>query len=193
MKKKLFILFIVIFSSFAKAQEVNCEEKEKQLNKYLTDNENKKALELWDEVKISCPSFSEKNYLLGSRILQDQIEIAETKDKESKVDALVELYNQYDKYFPNNKNGNYEKRAIALYTYKVGKPEALYSYLNQAFEKEKETFSNSQALYTYFEMYFAKYKENKSSISLDTLLDKYNEVSSLITANNRKFPFKKEE
>ena len=91
--------------------------------------------------------------------MQYQIEIADPKEKESKVNALVQLYNQYDKYFPNNKNGNYEKRAIALYTYKVGTPEDLYSYLNQAFEKEKETFSNSEALYTYFEMYFAKYKE----------------------------------
>ena len=193
MKTKLFILFIVIFSSLAKAQEVNCGEKEKQLNQYLTENENKKALDLWEEVKISCPSYSEKNYLLGNRVLQYQIEIADTKDKESKVDALVQMYNQYDKYFPNNKNGNFEKRAIALFTYKVGTPEVLYSYLNQAFEKEKGTFSNSQALYTYFEMYFAKYKENKSSISLEELLDNYCAVSSLVAENSRKFPFKKEE
>ena len=193
MKTKLFILFIVIFSSLAKAQEVNCGEKEKQLNQYLTDNENKKALDLWEEVKISCPSYSEKNYLLGNRVLQYQIEIADTKDKESKVDALVQMYNQYDKYFPNNKNGNFEKRAIALFTYKVGTPEVLCSYLNQAFEKEKGTFSNSQALYTYFEMYFAHYKENKSIIPLEELLDNYCAVSYLVESNSRKFPFKKEE
>ena len=193
MKTKLLFLIVIVCSSFAKAQDVNCEGKEKQLAQYLTDNENKKALDLWDEVKKLCPSYSEKNYLLGNRVLQYQIEIADTKDKESKVDALVQMYNQYDKYFPNNKNGNFEKRAIALFTYKVGTPEVLYSYLNQAFEKEKEIFSNSQALYTYFEMYFAHYKENKSSISLETLLDKYCAVSSLVAENSRKFPFKKEE
>ncbi len=193
MKTKLFILFIVVISSFANAQEVKCAEKEKQLNQYLTDNENKKALEAWEDVKISCPSFSEKIYLLGSRVLQYQIEIADSKDKQTTTNALVQLYNQYDKYFPNNKNGNYEKRAVALFTNKVGTSEEIYSYLNQAFEKEKETFTNSEALYTYFEMYFAKYKENKSSISLETLLDKYSAVSSLITANSQKFPFKKEE
>ena len=193
MKTKLLFLIVIVCSSFAKAQDVNCEGKEKQLAQYLTDNENKKALDLWDEVKKLCPSYSEKNYLLGNRVLQYQIEIADTKDKESKVDALVQMYNQYDKYFPNNKNGNFEKRAIALFTYKVGTPEVLYSYLNQAFEKEKETFSNSQALYIYFEMYFEHYKENKSSISLETLLDKYCAVSSLVAENSRKFPFKKEE
>jgi tetratricopeptide (TPR) repeat protein len=193
MKTKLFILFVVLFSSFAKAQEVKCGEKEKQLNQFLTDNENKKALELWEDVKISCPAYSEKIYLLGNRVLQYQIEIADFKDKESKVNALVQLYNQYDKYFPTNKNGNYEKRALALLTNKVGAPEELYSYLNQAFEKEKETFANSQALYTYFEMYFSKYKENKSAISMENLLDKYSAVSSLVSSDSRKFPFKKGE
>lgn len=193
MKTKLLILFVIVFSSFAKAQEMNCGEKEKQLNEYLTDNENKKALDLWDEFKNFCPSYSEKIYLLGNKVLQYQIEIANPNDKESKVNALLQLYNQYDKYFPNNKNGNYEKRAIALYTYKVGSTEDLYSYLDKAFENEKETFANSQALYTYFAMYFAKYKEKQSTISLETLLDKYCAVSSLVASDSRKFPFKKEE
>ena len=143
MKTKLLILFVIVFSSFANAQEMNCGEKEKQLNEYLTDNENKKALDLWDEFKNFCPSYSEKIYLLGNKVLQYQIEIANPNDKESKVNALLQLYNQYDKYFPNNKNGNYEKRAIALYTYKVGSTEDLYSYLDKAFENEKETFANS--------------------------------------------------
>ena len=193
MKTKLLILFVIVFTSFVKAQEMNCGEKEKQLIQYLADNENKKALDLWDQVKLSCPSYGENLYILGNRVLQYQIEIADSKDKESKVNALLQLYSQYDKYFPNNKNGNFEKRAIALYTYKVGTSEDLYSYLNQAFEKEKGTFSNSQALYTYFEMYFSKYKENQSATSLETLLDKYCAVSSLVSSNSRKFPFKKEE
>jgi tetratricopeptide (TPR) repeat protein len=193
MKTKLLILFVIVFSSFVNAQEGKCSEKEKLLNQYLTDSVNKKALEVWEDVKVSCPSFSEKIYILGNKVLQYQIEIADAKDKESKVNDLLNLYDQFDKYFPNNKNGNYEKRALALLKNKVGKPEDLYLYLNQAFEKEKETFLNSQAIYTYFEMYFSQYKENNSNISLDELFDKYCAVSSLITENSRKFPFKKEE
>jgi tetratricopeptide (TPR) repeat protein len=193
MKTKLLLLLVVIFSSFANAQEAKCGENEKQLNQYLVDNENKKALDLWEDVKFSCPSFSEKIYLLGNRVLQYQIEIANPKEKEDKVNALLQLYDQYDKYYPNNKNGNFEKRALALINNKVGKPDNLFSYLNQAFEKEKETFSNSQAVYTYFEMYFAHYKQNKSIISLEELIDKYCAVSSLVAENNRKFTFKKEE
>lgn len=193
MKTKLLLLFVIVFSSFANAQEAKCGEKEIQLNKYLADSENKKALELWEDIKVSCPSFSEKIYILGNRVLQYQIEIADAKDKESKVNDLIRLYDQFDKYFPNNKNGNYEKRALALLKNKVGKPEDLIFYLNQAFEKEKETFFNSQAIYTYFEMYFTHYKEHKSVISLNEFLDKYCAVSSLISENSKKFPFKKEE
>jgi len=193
MKTKLLLLFVIVFSSFANAQEAKCGEKEIQLNKYLADSENKKALELWEDIKVSCPSFSEKIYILGNRVLQYQIEISDAKDKESKVNDLIRLYDQFDKYFPNNKNGNYEKRALALLKNKVGKPEDLIFYLNQAFEKEKETFFNSQAIYTYFEMYFTHYKEHKSVIPLNELLDKYCAVSSLISENSKKFPFKKEE
>lgn len=193
MKTKLLLLLVVIFSSFANAQEAKCGEKEKQLNQYLVDNENKKALDLWEDVKFSCPSFSEKIYLLGNRVLQYQIEIANPKEKEDKVNALLQLYDQYDKYYPNNKNGNFEKRALALINNKVGKPDDIFSYLNQSFEKEKETFSNSQAVYTYFEMYYAHYKQNKSIIPLEELIDKYCAVSFLISENSRKFPFKKEE
>ncbi len=193
MKTKLLLLLVVIFSSLANAQVAKCGEKEKQLNQYLVDAEYKKASETWEDVKITCPSFSEKIYLLGNKVLQYQIEIADPKEKEDKVTALLQLYDQYDKYYPNNKNGNFEKRALALINNKVGKPDDLFSYLNQAFEKEKETFANSQAVYVYFEMCFDHYKQNKSIIPLEELIDKYCAVSSLIAENNRKFTFKKEE
>ncbi|MFZ4105936.1 hypothetical protein [Flavobacterium sp.] len=193
MKTKLLLLLIVIFSSLANAQEEKCGEKEKQLNQYLVDAEYQKALETWEDVKILCPSYSEKIYLLGNKVLQYQIENANSKDKEDKVNALLQLYDQFDKYYPNNKNGNFEKRALALIINKVGKPDNLFSYLNKAFEKEKETFANSQAVYVYFEMYFDLYKQNKSIIPLEELIDKYCAVSYLISENSRKFTFKKEE
>ncbi len=192
MKAKLFFLLLIL-TSFANAQEKSCADKEKQLAQYLIDNENNKAIDLWNAIKVSCPDFNEKIYVLGNKILQYQIEIADSKDKESKVNDLMLFFNQYDKFFPANKNGNYEKRAIALYTYKVGTPQEVYANLDKAFEKEKETFSNSQAIYNYFELYFSKFKESKSEISNDALLDKYCAVNQLIALNSTKYPDKKEE
>lgn len=192
MKGKLFFL-LVLFVSFANAQEKNCAVKEKQLAQYLIDNENNKALVLWNEAKVSCPDFSENLYKLGNRIIQYQIEIADAKDKESKVKDLLQFFNQYDKYFPANKNGNYEKRAIALYTYNLGTPQEVFSYLDKAFDKEKETFANSQAIFNYFELYFSKFKASKTEMSNETLLDKYCAVNALIATNSSKYPTKKEE
>jgi tetratricopeptide (TPR) repeat protein len=192
MKAKLFFLLLIL-TSFANAQENSCADKEKQLAQYLIDNDNNEALDLWNTVKVSCPDFSEKIYVLGNKILQYQIEIADSKDKESKVNDLMLFFNQYDKFFPANKNGNYEKRAIALYTYNVGTPQELFSYLDKAFKKEKETFANSQAIYNYFELYLKHYNENSSVISIDELLDKYCAVNQLIVANSSKYPTKKEE
>lgn len=49
MKSKLLFLFVIL-TSFAYAQENSCANKEKQLVQYLSDNENTKALELWEKM-----------------------------------------------------------------------------------------------------------------------------------------------
>lgn len=192
MKSNLLFLFVLL-TSYANAQENSCAIKEKQLVQYLSDNENSKALELWKDVKATCAKHSENLYALGNRILQYEIEIADEKDKASKVNDLLIFFNQYDKYFPANKNGNFEKRAIAQFTYNVGTPQEVFANLDRAFEKEKETFANSQAIYNYFDLYIAHYKENKAVISQNELLDKYCAVSSLLAEKSNLYPSKKEE
>ena len=187
MKTKLFILFVV-FTQFASAQEVNCATKENQLSQFIIDNDYKKANDIWNEIKFECPSFSEKKYLLGSKVLQYNIEIAEAKDKEKEVRELIKLYNQYDKNFPENKNGNFEKRAMTLYENKAGTNDEIFSYLDHAFDKQKSSFSNPQGLLVYFELYFEKYKSDKSSITIDKLLEKYTAINSLLDTNSQKFP-----
>ena len=193
MKTKFFILFIVFFTQFAKAQEANCAEKENQLSQFINNKEYKKANNTWSEIKLSCPSFSEKEYLLGSNVLQYNIEIAAAKDKEKEVRELIKLYDQYDKNFPENKNGNLEKRAMTLYDNKAGTSDEIYSYLDQAFDKQKTSFSNPQGLLVYFEMYFEKYKSDKSSITIEKLLNKYTALNSLLEVNSQKFPAKASE
>jgi len=190
MKSNLLFLFVIL-TSFAYAQENSCANKEKQLVQYLSDNENTKALELWKDVNTTCPKHSENLYALGNRILQYEIEIADKKDKVTKVNDLLQFFNQYDKYFPANKNGNFEKRAIAQFTYNVGTPQEVFANLDKAFEKEKATFANSQAIYNYFDLYFAHYKENKAVIPQIELLDKYCAVSSLLAEKSILYPSKK--
>jgi tetratricopeptide (TPR) repeat protein len=193
MKTKLLLLFLVVFSHFAKAQEVNCAAKEKQLSQYITDKDYTKAFEVWNEVKVSCPAFNENIYLLSSKILQYNIELAKPEDKEKSVRELIKLYNQYDKFFPDNKAGSFEKIAMALYENKAGEYVEIYSNFDKAFNLQKNTFTNPVAIFTYFNMYFDKFKSENSAVSNEKLLTKYSEVSALIEANNNQFPDKSDE
>ena len=149
--KTKFVLLVIFCTLFAKAQVNNCAEKEKQLSQFITDKDFKKANETWKDINFSCPSFSEKEYLLGSNVLQYNIEIAAAKDKEKEVRELIKLYDQYDKNFPENKNGNLEKRAMSLYDNKAGTNDEIFNYLDQAFDKQKTSFSNPQGLLVYFD------------------------------------------
>ncbi|WP_395067328.1 hypothetical protein [Flavobacterium sp.] len=192
MKTHLFILFLII-SNFANAQEVNCVEKENQINASIANKDYKKAFEFFNEAKTTCTSSSEKIFVLGSQLLQYNIEIAAPQNKEIEVRELIKWYNLFDKNYPNNQNGNYEKIAMLLYENKVGTSSEIFSFLELAFEKQINNFTNPQALFNYFDLYFKKYKSVKSTITKDNLLEKYSEVKNLLESNRLKNPRKADE
>jgi tetratricopeptide (TPR) repeat protein len=193
MKTKLILLFIVVFTQFTKAQQNNCIEKENQLSQYIVDKEYQKAFDVWNDLKTSCPKLSEKVYLLGNKVLQYNIELASSEEKDKTVRELIKLYDLYDKNFPENQNGNFEKRGMALFDNKVGTNDEIYNYLDQAFNLQKKTFENPQAIYTYFDLYYKKYKSEKKEISIEKLIAKYIDVNSLVEINTEKFIYRKEE
>lgn len=193
MKTKLIALFLFVFSQFAIAQEVNCAEKENQLSKFITDKEYKSADEVWNEIKTSCATYNENIYLLESRVLQYNIEMASHENKEKEVRELIKHYDLYDKNFPANTNGNFEKRAIALYDNKIDANVEIYTYLDQAFNLQRNTFNNAQAFFTYFKLYFDKYNSEKTTVVTEKLISKYINVISLVNTNIQKLPFKTDE
>lgn len=193
MKSKLLFLFVVVFSQFVKAQQLNCAENETQLSQFIVKKEFAKAYDIWNDLKKSCPKSSEKIYLLGSKVLQYNIEIASSEDKDKKVRDLIDLYDLYDKNFPENQNGNFEKRAMSFYENKVGTNDDIYNYLDQAFHLQKNTFTNPQAIYTYFDLFFDKYKADKKAVSIDDLISKYIDVISHVDTNSQKVTYKTDE
>lgn len=193
MRAKLIFLLVVVFSYHAIAQEMNCGDKGNQMSNYIANKEYDKALEVWKELKTICPTYSEQIYTLSSQILQYNIEIAAPENKEKEVRELIQLFDLYDKNFPYNQNGNYEKRAMALYDNKAGSEEEIYNFLNIAFEKQRNTFTNPQAILAYFQYFFEKYKSDKSTATIEKLIDKYNAVTALIEKNTQKIPAKADE
>ncbi len=193
MKTKLIILFVLVLAQFAIAQEVNCAEKESQLSKFVVNKEFQKASDVWNEIKVSCATSNENIYLLESRVLQYNIEMASHENKEKEVRELIKHYDLYDKNFPINTNGNFVKRAMALYDNKIDANVEIYGYLDQAFNLQKNTFNNPQALFTYFKLYFDKYNSEKTPVATDKLISKYVDVTSLVNANIQKLSFKSDE
>lgn len=193
MKAKLIFVLVVVFSYYAKAQEMNCGDKGNQMSKYIANKEYDKALGVWNELKVSCPTYSEQIYTLSSQILQYNIEIASPENKEKEVRELIKLYDLYDKNFPYNQNGNFEKRAMALYDNKAGSEEEIYNFLNLAYEKQRKTFINSQAILVYFQYFFEKNKSDKSTATTEKLIDKYNAITALVENNTQKLPAKADE
>ena len=192
MKRKLIILLMIFAFQFGTAQETNCADKESKLAKYLSENDYIKAKEVWNDIKMTCLTSSEKSFQLGLQLQQYNIEIASREDKEKEVREILGLFKLYDKTFPNNSNGNFEKSAMALYLNKVGTNNEIYSLLDQAFELQKKTFQDPEAIFVYLQLYVEKYKAEKSTITSDKLLSKYTDVISLIEMNKETVPANQE-
>ncbi len=192
MKAKLILVIGLLFSLFINGQENNCAEKENDLSKFISEKKYNEANLLYSEIKNTCAKHSEKVYILGSQILQYNIESTST-DNEKNVKELINLYDLYDKNFPNNENGNFEKRALVLIQNKIVSEIEIYSYLDKAFINQRKNFTNPQAIIEYFKLYFKKFNEQKEKITFDQLLEKYNDVITLVEQNKLQFPAKEQE
>lgn len=192
MKRKLIILLMIFAFQFGTAQETNCADKESKLDQYLKEKDYAKAKEVWNDIKMTCLTSSEKSLQLGLQLQQYNIEIASREDKEKEVREILGLFKLYDKTFPNNNNGNFEKSAMALYLNKVGTNNEIYILLDQAYELQKKTFQNPEAIFVYLQLYVEKYKSEKATITIDKLFSKYTDVISLIEMNKETVPANQE-
>jgi len=175
------------------SQEVNCVEKQKELSLHVNQLKFKEANEVLSILRKKCPSQNEDMYLLGITTLQNNVDLATEATKEAAVRDLLKFYDQYDANFPDNKNGNLVNKAMTLYDNKKGDDKEIYAILNKAFKANPNQFTNPKALYIYFKLYYENFKSNKEGVSLDQLLEKYNEVETAIDKNSITFPKKEEE
>lgn len=181
-----FATFLFTLASFA--QNDKCAQKEEEFGKIVQDREYAKAYELMPEILSTCPAHSEKMYVLATQVLQYNIESSDADKVEFKVLELIKLLDAYDKNFPENTNGNFQRKALALYDNKIGTDQEIYDLLDKSFNFQRETFTNSQLLYIYLKTYFQLSKEDKSAITNDDLIGKYISVTELANYNASKFP-----
>ncbi|RTY92429.1 lipopolysaccharide assembly protein LapB [Flavobacterium sp. GT3R68] len=188
MKTKITFIGIAFFSFFitAHAQDSGCTEKVMRYNDLVKANEWNAAFLPWSEVRMMCPSFDETIYTTGSKILQYKIDNAATADeKEIIIRDLLKLYDQYDKNFPKNNNGNVINKAMALYDAKIGTPNEIYALLDSAFKKYPENFTNPSALYVYFDLFYKQFTEGTNGIQVDDILARRDAVFSRIAVASK--------
>ncbi|MBC7523528.1 MAG: hypothetical protein H7239_03725 [Flavobacterium sp.] len=193
MKTKLLLFIVLNLPLISFSQTLNCSEKESEFEKSIESKDYTKANEIWLQIKISCANFSEKNFILGTKLLNYNLQ---TSFKDSKINAareLIKLYDLYDKNFPNNSNGNFEKRALALIASNSVNEQEINNLLEKAFKFQQKSFSNPEALNLYFKYYFNKYKDGKSGVSFDLMMENFNEFLILLDKNSNTYPENKSE
>ena len=141
------------------------------------------AYEPWLKLKADCPDLNAAIYVYGERILKDFIKNSELNERTKFENDLLDLYDEWLQYFPKSKSGRQESgkilaiKAQAMIDLKLGENEEIYKVYDLAFKTNPESFTSPKGLYNYFKIYFNLYKEENSSITLESVFEKYEELT----------------
>lgn len=195
MKTKVTLLlafFLVVFT--AKAQDVDCAT---ELSLFADAAKNKKyeeASKHLETLRKSCPDFHKAIYLYGEPTISYFVDNAKTEeDKKAYVKDLMDLFDEFDKYFPNNGRGNEIKKAMVLFDNKVGTKDEVFQILDNAFNKDKDNFTDARAMYVYFEIFVDNFEAGKNDIQLQDVFDKYDMISDILEKETNKLTEEKDE
>src|SRR5690606_18757225 len=129
---------------------------------------------------------SEAFYVSGEKVLSYRHQIAAKTEKEAAAKNLIKLYDEYDKRFPANTNGNAINKAMLLHLSGSENRSDIYKLLDAAFEKTPAQFSNADAMHLYFDIYYDKFKSGDQGITAENILQKLDELRGHIARMNSK-------
>jgi tetratricopeptide (TPR) repeat protein len=175
------ILFFSI-TSFSQSQE-DCPSNLSIFAEYAKVKNYNAAYQPWINVKESCPDINSAIYVYGERILKDFIKKSDASDKIKYEKDLLELYDQWLAYFPISKRGKNETgkilaiKAQSMLDYKLADYQEIYNVYDRAFKEDSNSFTSPKGLYNYFKIYFNLYKSDSSSVTLEAVFEKYEELT----------------
>ena len=140
------------------------------------------AYEPWSNVRNECPDLNIAIYAYGERILKNRLKNGQESEKIERQTALLELYDDWVKYFPAKKGRNdigniLSAKAQTMIDFKIGSSLEIYQIFDEAFKRDSKSFSNPKRLYSYFKVFYELYKSKNENISTEELFNKYEEVS----------------
>ncbi len=195
--KRIYFLLLTVFlfnGLFAQGQTEGNNQCDVTLSlerDYLKSGKYDEALGYWEKVYKNCPTHSEAIYSDGVKIFKYKYKKALKSGNKAEAEAdynkLIELYDNWIKYFPNTKyfgKINQDKGLLMLET-KKGTEEEIYNIFKQGYNKGKNTFTNPKALYAYFKYGVNMYKNNK--LSFEDLINLYDDLQVNITKSVDKY------
>jgi tetratricopeptide (TPR) repeat protein len=186
MKKIYFAGFLflgIIYSSFIWAQSTDlCMQDLSIFAEYTKVKNFKAAYEPWMNVRQNCPSINAAVYSYGERILKNLIKNGTSEEIEASKNDLIQLYGEWIKYFPKNKNKNVigditSKKAQALLDHKMADIKEIYEIFDEAYTKDAASFTNPKLLYNYFKTLYNRYQSGDEEVTTELLFNKYEEIS----------------
>ena len=137
----------------------------------------------WLKVKSDCPSLNNAIYVYGERILKSFIKNNDGDMKVKYQDDLITMYDEWLEFFPKTKSGKNQTgkilaiKAQSMIDFKLGTPQEIYDTYDEAFNKDQKSFTSPKGLYNYFKTYFNLYKSGNSGVTLESLFNKYEDLT----------------
>ena len=140
------------------------------------------AFEPWMKVRENCSKINPAIYSYGERILKDKIKKTTGEELEFFKKDLLKLYDEWVQNFPKQKNKTVigkiiSSKAQAMLDFKMKDLKTIYEVFDKAFKTDPDSFSNPKHLYNYFKTLYDRYKENDNEVSMELLINKYEELS----------------
>ena len=183
-KTFFYFLFIILsFNLYSQSKE-DCLSNLSIFAEYAKVKNYDAAYEPWLKLKGECPDLNSAIYVYGERILKDFIKKNEGDSKKKFESDLLVLYDEWLKYFPKSKRTGKNEigkilaiKAQSMIDYKLAENKEIYDVYDLAYKTDPQSFTSPKGLYNYFKIYFNLYKENNSSVSLESVFEKYEELS----------------
>lgn len=189
--KILWVLLLGAVTAVSAQTASKCEESFNAFEAHYRAGEYNNALLLLPELKKNCPKHSDQLYVFGENILKYQIEASRNpEDKKKFIDELIVLYGDMDRNFPGS--GGDVKKAMLQREHKQISDDDAYKVLDEAFNKNRQAFTDYNALETYFTLFQQRYKAGKG-ITDDQFIQKYGDIAGQASYAKNKISSKQDE
>ena len=185
MIKKLYssLIFTLLFLTGYSQSNEECFSNLSIFAEYAKVKNYEEAYNPWLKVKSDCPSLNNAIYVYGERILKSFIKNNDGDMKVKYQDDLINMYDEWLEFFPKTKSGKNQTgkilaiKAQSMIDFKLGTPQEIYDTYDEAFNKDQKSFTSPKGLYNYFKTYFNLYKSGNSGVTLESLFNKYEDLT----------------